>query len=132
MRSTPEVFKPATGDARVVDGVLRIPVTKIILDEPQIVAAIGEKEAARMAQHMRPDGRQAGMRRGTGNEVVHRLPGQRLTALGQEQPGELVRARGKVSFDSAQLVAGDRLLDREAILEPPHPQPSQHQSPLRI
>jgi hypothetical protein len=72
---------------------------------------------------MRPDGRQAGARRRTGNKVVHRLPGQRLTALGQEQPGELVRARGKVSFDSAQLVAGDRLLDREAILEPPHPQP---------
>ena len=49
MRSTPEAFKPAAGDARVVDGVLRIPVAKIILDEPQIVTAIGEKEAARMA-----------------------------------------------------------------------------------
>ena len=98
MRSTPEVFKPAAGDARVVDGVLRIPVTKIVLDEPQIVAAIGEKETARMAQHMRPDGRQASARSGAGNQVVHRLPGERLTALGQEQPGELVSTGGKVSI----------------------------------
>lgn len=63
MRSTPEVFKPAAGDARVVDGVLRIPVAKIVLDKPQIVAAIGEIEAAGMAQHMRPYRRQASARR---------------------------------------------------------------------
>ena len=56
MRSTPEVFKPAAGDARVVGGVLWIPVAKIVLDESQIVAAIGEIEATGMAQHMRPEG----------------------------------------------------------------------------
>jgi hypothetical protein len=94
MRSTPEVFKPAAGDAGVVNRVLRIPVAKIVLNEPQIVAAIGEIEAAGMAQHVRPDGRQAGAHRGAGNEVVHRLPGERLTALGQEQPGELVSTGG--------------------------------------
>ena len=67
MRSTPEAFKPAAGDARIVNGVLRIPVAKIVVDEPQIVAAIGEIEATGMAQHVRPDRRQAGPRRGTGN-----------------------------------------------------------------
>ena len=44
--SSPEPFETATRDPGVVDGVLRIAVSKVILDEPQIVAAIGKVEAA--------------------------------------------------------------------------------------
>ena len=44
--SLPEPFETATRDPGVVDSVLRIAVPKVILNEPQIVAAIGEIEAA--------------------------------------------------------------------------------------
>lgn len=44
--SSPEPFETATRDPGVVDSVLRIAVPKVILDEPQIVAAIGQVEAA--------------------------------------------------------------------------------------
>ena len=37
-----------------------------------------------MAQHMGPDGRQTGTRRGAGNQVVHGLPGKRLPAFGSQ------------------------------------------------
>jgi hypothetical protein len=72
---------------------------------------------------MRVDGRQAGPPGCGADEVVDRLPGERLTALGDEQPGQRVRAGGEVARDGAQLVAGDRLLDGQPALEAAHPQP---------
>jgi hypothetical protein len=96
---------------------------EIVLDEAQVVAAIRKIEAARMPQHVRPNRRQAGTRRRAGYQVIHRLPGKRLCAFGDEQPGELVDTSGEIPLDCAQLVAGDWLLDREAILETSHPQP---------
>jgi hypothetical protein len=76
-----------------------------------------------MTQHVWPDRRETGPCRGAGDQVVHGLPGERLPAFGDEQPGEPIGAGGEVSLDRAQFVAGDRLLDREAILEPTYPQP---------
>ena len=43
---SPEAFETATRDPGIKDGVFRIAVPKVILDEPQIVAAIVEVEAA--------------------------------------------------------------------------------------
>ena len=97
--------------------------TKIVLDEPQIMPVIGEIIAARVPQHVRPDRRQAGARCRTRNEVIHGLPAERLPALGNEQPGELVCASGEVSFDRSDFVASDRLLYGEAVLEPSYPEP---------
>src|SRR4051812_48697721 len=57
------------------------------------------------------------------DEVVDRLARHRLAALGDEQPGQCVRAGGEIAADGAQLVAGDGLLDREAALEAAYPQP---------
>jgi hypothetical protein len=51
------------------------------------------------------------------------LLGERLPAFGAQPPGKLVRARGEVAFDCAQLVAGNWLFDGEAILEPSYPRP---------
>src|ERR1039457_4703222 len=48
-RSPPEPFKPG----RVLDGVLNVPVSKIVLNEPRIRALVGQGEAASVAQHMR-------------------------------------------------------------------------------
>jgi hypothetical protein len=83
---------------------LRVTVTEVILDEAQIVAAIGEIKAARVAQHMGPDGWQASARRSAGNQVIHGLPGERLPAFGDEQPRKFVGARGEVPLDCPQPI----------------------------
>ena len=51
---------------------------------------------------------------GGGDEVVHRLAGERLAAFGHEQPGQRIGAAGEIALDGAQFVAGDRLFDRQA------------------
>ena len=51
--SPPEPCKPRRVGRRVSDGVLNIPVSQIILNEPRIRALVGEGKAARMTQHVR-------------------------------------------------------------------------------
>jgi hypothetical protein len=75
-----------------------------------------------MAQRVRVDVAETGAPGGGGDEIVSRLPGQGLASLGQEQPRQSIRSGGEVTLDGAELVAGDRLLDRKAALEPAHPQ----------
>lgn len=59
--------------------------TEIVLNEPQIMAAIGKIEATRMAQHVWPDGWQASAHRIASNQV----PSQWLTALEMNSQGRL-------------------------------------------
>ena len=66
---------------------------------------------------------EAGALAGGADEVVDGALGQLGPALGDEEPGQPVRAAGEVPLDRAQLVAGDRVLDREAVLGALHPQP---------
>ena len=76
-----------------------------------------------MAQHVRVDRRQRGPSRGHGDEIIHGLAGERLLALRHKKPGQCILAGGKIAFDGAQLVAGDRMLDRQPVLKPADPQP---------
>ena len=121
--ASPEPFEPTTGSPRVVDGLTGIAVAEVVLDETQVVPLVGEREAAGMAQRVRVDASEAGARRRRGDEIVHRLARHRLAPLGDEQPGQCVRAGGEIAADGAQLVAGNGLLDREAALEAAYPQP---------
>ena len=66
--------------------------------------------------------RQPGAAGGRGDEVVHGLPRERLSAFGDEEPGQRVGANGAVALDGAQLVAGDGMFDIQAALKPAHPQ----------
>src|SRR3954447_25180258 len=121
--SPPEPLEPAAGHARVMDCGLGVAMAQVVLDEAQIVALVGQIEAARVAQHMRVDGpepRPLGCR---ADQVIHRLARERLVALGDEQPGQPIRPRGEIALNGAQLGAGDWLLDRQAVLQPLHPQP---------
>jgi len=52
-RSPPEILKPRRVGGRVLNGVLNVPVSKIVLHEPRIRALVGQCEAARVAQHVR-------------------------------------------------------------------------------
>ncbi len=96
---------------------------EVVLDEPQVVLLVGEREAAVMTQRVRVDAGQVGACRGGCDEVVHRLAGERLFALGDEQPGQRVGAGGQVAPEGARFVTGNRLLDREAALKTAHPEP---------
>ena len=70
---------------------------------------------------MRVDRREVGAPRRDREQVVHRLAGERVSAFGKEEPRRGVRARRQVSPDRTQLVSGDRLLDRQAVLQAPDP-----------
>src|SRR5712692_825873 len=51
--SPPQPFKPRRVGRGVHDGVLNIPVSKVVLNQPRVRALVGKGEAARMAQHVR-------------------------------------------------------------------------------
>ena len=93
---------------------------EIVLDQAQVVAAVGEAVATGVAQRVRMDVAETGTPGGGGDEVVCCLTGQGLASLGQEQPGQAIRSGGEVTLDGTELVPRDRLLDREAALEPAH------------
>lgn len=95
---------------------------QIILDQPQIVAAIGEREAAGMAQHVGIDMAETGMIAGGRYDIVDSLPGQRLLPLRDEEPGQPVLALSKPTPDRAQLIAFDGMFDAEPAFQPRHPE----------
>jgi hypothetical protein len=81
------------------NGVLGIPMPKVILDQPQVVAAVGQREAAGMSKHVRMHGRQPGTSGRLGQQIVHRLTRERLPPFGDEQPGQRIGAAGQVALD---------------------------------
>ncbi len=60
---------------------------EIVLDQPQVVALVGEVVATGVAKRVRVDARQAGTLGSEAHEIADGLPGERLAALRQEQPG---------------------------------------------
>lgn len=112
----PQPVEPAGGGTRVMRRVPGIAVSEVILDQPQVVAAIGQGEAAGVPQHVRMDGTEPGTFSGCADDVVHRLPCQWLPAFGDEQPGQ-----------GAQLVPRDRMLDAQPVLQPRDPEPGLRQ-----
>ena len=66
--------------------------------------------------------RQPGASGGGRDEIVHALTGERLSAFGDEEPGERVGTGRAVAFDGPQLVAGDGVFDVQAVFEPADPQ----------
>ena len=55
--SAPESLETAACDPRVMGGMLWVSVPEVILDQAEVVATVGEVEAARVAQHVRVDRR---------------------------------------------------------------------------
>src|SRR3954471_12535098 len=121
--SPPEPLEPTADHARVVNRMLGVAMAQVVLDKTQTVALVGQIEAARVAQHVRMDGTKPCALGRRADEVVHRLAGERLATLRDEQPRQPIRPRREIALDGAQLGPGDRLLDRQTILQPPHPQP---------
>ena len=91
--------------------VLGIAVAEIVLNETQIISTVGERESAGVTKHVRMDFRQPSPLGRCGDDVVDGLAGEWLSALGDEEPRQMIVARGKPALDGAQLIAGDRLLD---------------------
>lgn len=99
-----------------------VAVTKVILDQPEIVAPIRQGEAAGVPEHVRMDRRQSGMPCRRRDQVIDRLPDECLAAFGYEQPGESVQTGGQVAFDRAKFITRDRLFDGQPIFETPDPE----------
>src|SRR6266481_8662747 len=53
--SPPQLLEPCRVGGRVLDGVLDVPMSEVILNEPSIRALIGQSEAASVAQHVGMD-----------------------------------------------------------------------------
>lgn len=104
-------------------GMARIAVAKIILDQAQVIASVRQGEATGMAEHMRMDMAKACPRCSDGDDPVDGLSGQGLTALGDKQPGKEILPQGEPATKGTKFVAGNRLLDRQSILEPRNPKP---------
>jgi hypothetical protein len=96
---------------------------KVILDQPQVVAAVGQREAAGMSKHVRMHGRQPGTSGRLGQQIVHRLTRERLPPFGDEQPGQRIGAAGQVALDRAEFIAGDGMLHIQPTLQTPDPGP---------
>jgi len=64
---------------------------KVILDQGQVVAAVGEREAAGVPQHVRMYWRQPGTRRRLGDEIVHRLTRERLPTTARLSKADFYR-----------------------------------------
>jgi hypothetical protein len=77
---------------------LRIAVSEAILDESQVIAPIGEIEAAGVAQHVRVDRRQPGPFGGHGDEIIHGLARAGPLALRHEEPGQRIRAESQIAL----------------------------------
>ena len=64
-----------------MDGVFGVAVAEVVLDQMQVITLVGEVEAAGMAQHVWMDRRQASACGSRNDQIIHRLPGQRLASL---------------------------------------------------
>jgi hypothetical protein len=104
---------------------LGIAMTKVILNQPQVIAAISQREAAGMAKHVRMDWRQAGASGRLCEEIVHRLTRERSLTFGDKQLGQRICAASQVSLDGAEFIAGDGMFHIQPALQAPDPQTSE-------
>ncbi|HRX71283.1 MAG TPA: hypothetical protein P5329_08935 [Candidatus Competibacteraceae bacterium] len=91
---------------------LGIAMAEIVLNQTQVITLIGKIKTTGMSKHMRMYRAEFGALRRCIHQVIHRLPGHGLIALGQKQPGQRIAAGAEIAFDGPQLIAGDRVLDR--------------------
>src|SRR5262245_30388441 len=117
----PKLLEPAPGDPGVVGGMFGIAMAEVILHGPEVGALIGKVIAAGMPKHVRPDPAELRLLAGNAHDVVDRLARQLRLTLRYEKPRQAVVARCQVALDRTQLVASDRLLDAERVLEARHP-----------
>ena len=60
---------------------------EIVLDQAQVVAAVGKRITAGVAEHVGVNAAEAGAFSGPGDDIVHGLSGKGLVAFGNEEPG---------------------------------------------
>ncbi|CAM3435135.1 hypothetical protein PANO111632_18855 [Paracoccus nototheniae] len=94
---------------------------EIILDQPQVVAAIGKGKPAEMAKHVGMDMAKTGTVSGSCENVVGGLSGKRLLPLRNEHPMQSVITLPEPASDYPQFVALNGMLDAEPPLQPLHP-----------
>jgi hypothetical protein len=84
----------------VKGSVFWVAVAEVILDQTEIVAPVGESEAAGVPEHVGMDVGQPGADRRDGDQIVDGLAGERLVPLGREQPRQPVGAGSEIGVTS--------------------------------
>lgn len=72
---------------------------EVVLDQAQVVAAIGEGKPTGMAKHVGMDMADPGTFSGDCEDIVDGLPGERLLPFGDEQPRQPVFALPEPATD---------------------------------
>jgi len=106
--------------------------SKIVLDQSQVISLISQVKTTGMPEHMRVDRPECGAPGSGADEVVHRLSGHRLLTFGQKEPREGVVACLQITLDGPQLVTGDGVFNGQPIFEPPNPYPSSLEIQVRV
>ena len=120
--SVPHTLEPPRRNPRVTARVLGIAVAEPILNQPEVLPAVGESVTAGVAQHVRVDAAQTRALAGRGDHVIDRPAHHLAATLGDEQPGQLVFTGGEVARQGPEFVAGERLLAIERALHPLDPE----------
>ena len=93
-----------------------------VLDQPEVLALVGECVAATVTQHVRVDVTEASPLACLCDDVVHRPANELAIALRHKQPRKMVLTSGKVAFDRPKLIASERLLSIERAFDARHPE----------
>ena len=108
--------------ARVMGGVLRVSVAKVVLDEAEVVALVREVESAGVAKRVRVNAFQVSPFGCSAHGVADRLSSKRVSAFAEKEPRQLAISLPQVPLDCTKLVDGNWLLDGQAVLQSPDPE----------
>jgi len=117
----PQPLKPGRIRRGVSDGMLNVPVSQVILDEPRIRALVGQGEAAGVAEHVRMgDQGQPGPFAIGADQDPHHLATEGAAAIADEkgvglgfQPGPLFQP----DLDDPDFISAKRVRGREAVFQ---------------
>ena len=89
--SVPQSLEPPTSNPRVSGGVARVTMAEVVLRRSKVRAAIGQRVATRVAQHVRPDMPELGALACLGDEVIDGLARELRALSGERLSGSCCR-----------------------------------------
>jgi hypothetical protein len=123
IRSSPEVFEPARRQLGVSHRVLDVAVAEVSLQRPRIVALVGQRKAARVAQHVRMSRKaQLGLDTSALHHASKACRRERRPALAGEHERRLGILLPLQLAQGPHFIADDGMSGRRALLGPPYVQ----------
>ncbi len=117
----PKFLEPFAHNPSVMCRMFWVTMSKVVLDQPEIISFVGQIKTTGMSKCMGVDIPKFGLFRCGRNNIVHGLSGQRQSTFIHEQPWKIVFSRGEIPFNCSKLVPRDRVFYRKTIFKPRHP-----------